>query len=103
MYILDDGDGTWDGSTRNQQNPARRDIHTIRAGGFAALQFEADNPGIWPFHCHAAWHLSGGLTMNIMTRPEDIPKIPQGMRDITCAAWNAYTDRNTVDQIDAGS
>lgn len=51
MYILDEGTGTWDGSIRNAQNPARRDIQTIRAGGFAALQFEADNPGVWrKFH-----------------------------------------------------
>jgi hypothetical protein len=47
MYILDEGTGTWDGSIRNRQNPARRDIQTIRAGGFAAMQFEADNPGVW--------------------------------------------------------
>jgi FtsP/CotA-like multicopper oxidase with cupredoxin domain len=47
MYILDEGTGTWDGSIRNAQNPARRDIQTIRAGGFAAMQFEADNPGVW--------------------------------------------------------
>jgi hypothetical protein len=71
--------------------------------GWAAFSFESDNPGIWPFHCHVAWHLSGGLAMNIMTRPNDIPKIPRGMEESTCIAWNAYTDRNTVDQIDAGS
>lgn len=47
MYILDEGAGVWDGSTRNAGNPARRDIQTIRASGFAALQFEADNPGVW--------------------------------------------------------
>lgn len=47
MYVLDEGTGSWDGSIRNRQNPTRRDIHTIRAGGFAALQFEADNPGVW--------------------------------------------------------
>jgi Multicopper oxidase len=22
------------------------------------MQFDADNPGVWPFHCHIAWHLS---------------------------------------------
>jgi FtsP/CotA-like multicopper oxidase with cupredoxin domain len=93
----------WDGTIVNPRNPTRRDTVIIPPLGWAALSFQADNPGIWPFHCHAAWHLSGGLTMNIMTRPEDIPKIPQGMRESTCAAWDAYTDRNTVDQIDAGS
>jgi FtsP/CotA-like multicopper oxidase with cupredoxin domain len=94
---------TWDGTIIHPSNPARRDTVIIPPTGWAAIAFQADNPGIWPLHCHMAWHLSGGLAMNIMTRPEDIPKIPQGMRESTCAAWNAYTDRNTVDQIDAGS
>jgi hypothetical protein len=102
MYILDEGDGTWDGSIRNQQNPARRDVQTIRAGGFAAIQFEADNPGIWPFHCHVAWHLSGGLAMNVMSRPDDIPTIPNVMPE-TCVDWDWYSSHNVVDQIDAGS
>lgn len=102
MYVLDEGMGTWDGSIRNQQNPARRDIQTIRASGFAALQFEADNPGVWPFHCHVAWHLSGGLAMNVVSRPDDIPQIPNVMPE-TCVDWNWYSDHNVVDQIDAGS
>ncbi len=36
------------------------------------LQFNADNPGVWPFHCHIAWHVSSGLYVNIMERPADI-------------------------------
>ncbi|KAM0694950.1 hypothetical protein Q7P36_005306 [Cladosporium allicinum] len=102
MYILDEGTGTWDGSIRNAQNPARRDIQTIRAGGFAAMQFEADNPGVWPFHCHVAWHLSGGLAMNVVSRPDDIPQIPNVMPE-TCVDWDWYSSHNVVDQIDAGS
>jgi hypothetical protein len=30
------------------------------------FQIDADNPGMWPFHCHIAWHVSGGLYMNIL-------------------------------------
>ena len=36
------------------------------------IEFTADNPGVWPFHCHIAWHVSGGLYMNVMERPADI-------------------------------
>jgi FtsP/CotA-like multicopper oxidase with cupredoxin domain len=42
----------WDGTVTNQANPARRDTHLITPfGGFAVYQFNADNPGVWPFHC----------------------------------------------------
>lgn len=59
MYILHDGDGFWDGhSITNPQNPLRRDTHNLRPNGHMVMQFEADNPGVWPFHCHIAWHLS---------------------------------------------
>lgn len=30
------------------------------------IDFLADNPGVWPFHCHVAWHISDGLSMNVM-------------------------------------
>ena len=30
----------------------------VQPGGHIVLQYEADNPGVWPFHCHIAWHLS---------------------------------------------
>lgn len=79
------------------------DIQIIESKGYSVFQFEADNPGVWPFHCHVAWHLSGGLAMNVMSRPEDIPTIPAGTKEKTCAAWDAYSNTNVVDQIDAGS
>jgi FtsP/CotA-like multicopper oxidase with cupredoxin domain len=30
------------------------------------LDFVADNPGVWPFHCYIAWDVSDGLYINIM-------------------------------------
>ena len=56
MFVLSEGTGTWDGTTQgNSSNPARRDVQLIRPGGYIAIQVDADNPGIWPFHCHIAW------------------------------------------------
>jgi FtsP/CotA-like multicopper oxidase with cupredoxin domain len=42
----------------------RRDTGTVffdgaptdTAAGWVALRFVTDNPGVWPFHCHIAWH-----------------------------------------------
>ena len=68
------------------------------------MQFDTDNPGVWPFHCHVAWHTSGGLYANILERPADIAKdfqIPLVLQQ-TCDNWVKYTNSDVVDQIDSG-
>ncbi|KAK1820937.1 hypothetical protein LTR12_004649 [Friedmanniomyces endolithicus] len=95
---------TWDGSVVNPNNPLRRDGLLIPPYGFAAIQFELTNPGAWPFHCHVAWHLSGGQGMQIVYKPEQIPTIPAGQMEQTCVNWNWFTSNDgTVDQIDSGA
>lgn len=99
----------WSGSVINPSSPMRRDVQIIPAGGYMALQFEADNPGVWPFHCHAAWHLSGGLAVNLITRASEIAgSMPEGgvegLRARSCAKWDAWQAAGGVaDQIDSGS
>jgi len=51
MSILNTGVGQWDGSIVNPNNPQRRDVQQLVVGGFLVVQFDLDNPGIWPFHC----------------------------------------------------
>lgn len=70
MFVLNEGVGSWDGTVVNPSNPARRDVQMVQPNGFIALQVEADNPGVWPFHCHIAWHVSGGLYVNILVSME---------------------------------
>lgn len=40
-----------------------RDTVQIPSRGYAVLRFRADNPGVWLFHCHIAWHLASGMAM----------------------------------------
>ncbi|KAH7381904.1 Cupredoxin [Cadophora sp. MPI-SDFR-AT-0126] len=105
MQILAEGPGDYDGSTIvNPSNPQRRDVQLVRANGHFVFQYDADNPGVWPFHCHIAWHVSGGLYANFMERPDDISQksqIPYIMQQ-TCVDWQAYTNRDVVDQVDSG-
>ncbi|KAI9776533.1 MAG: hypothetical protein M1839_009514 [Geoglossum umbratile] len=104
MFILHEGPGKWDGATiTNPKNPARRDTQLLQPLGHMAIQINADNPGVWPFHCHIAWHLSGGLYINVMERPADISEmeIPDVMAQ-TCRDWAAYSNTTVVSQIDAG-
>lgn len=57
----------------------RRDVATLEGFGWLALRFVADNPGIWAFHCHMAWHSESGLVMQFLDRVDvvanwDIPE-----------------------------
>lgn len=103
MYVLAAGTGSWSGTVVNPNNPMRRDVHILPANGYLVLQFDLDNPGVWPLHCHVAWHVSGGLQVTYVERPDDvrnlgIPKQKWG----ECETWGAYTNNNIVDMIDSG-
>ncbi|KAI9814972.1 MAG: hypothetical protein M1826_002104 [Phylliscum demangeonii] len=105
MQVLHEGEGVWDGtSITNVNNPQRRDVQMVRTGGHLVIQYTTDNPGVWPFHCHIAWHLSSGLYVNFLEHPDAIAKREQipGVVRQTCDAWSAYSNREVVDQIDSG-
>ncbi|MCJ1319188.1 hypothetical protein MMC15_004521 [Xylographa vitiligo] len=104
MYILHQGPGFWDGvSITNPSNPQRRDVQMLSPSSHIVIQYDADNPGVWPFHCHIAWHLSLGLYMNIIEQPAQITEmqIPEVVPQ-TCINWDKYSNTNVVDQIDSG-
>jgi len=94
----------WDGSITRASNPQRRDVHNLLAGHYLVVQWNQDNPGTWPFHCHTAWHLSAGFVWSILERPDDVRRemqIPQTMSQ-TCNYWQAWSKSHVVDQIDDG-
>ncbi|KAM0252819.1 hypothetical protein ACHAQJ_007558 [Trichoderma viride] len=105
MYILHEGYGEWDGKTViRPSNPQRRDVFLIRGWGHVVMQFDAaDNPGVWPFHCHIAWHASAGLFMQFLANPEGVRnlRIPNVVAE-TCRQWGRWTNTNIPDQIDSG-
>jgi len=100
-WVLAEGEGSWDGNVINPQNPVRRDTHLLRANGYLVLQINNDNPGVWPLHCHVAWHLSGGLYVNLLMSPDKIDAMPAANQQ-TCTDWNDWSSRNYVDEIDDG-
>ena len=60
FWVLAQGFGQWDGSITNPSNPPRRDTQLVASGNattpaYIVIEWEANNPGIWPFHCHVAW------------------------------------------------
>lgn len=71
FWVLAEGIGEWDGTIRNPLNPQRRDSQQLGPGtvdvpAFIVIQWETDNPGIWPFHCHVSTHASAGLYVNFL-------------------------------------
>jgi hypothetical protein len=61
----------------------------------------SDNPGVWPFHCHIAWHAGAGLFVDVMENPAAIKNlpIPSSINQV-CADWNAFSATGKVDQIE---
>jgi FtsP/CotA-like multicopper oxidase with cupredoxin domain len=54
----------------NISNPLRRDTVTVEGFGWILLRFVTDNPGIWAFHCHNAWHAEAGMVMQFLSQPD---------------------------------
>jgi FtsP/CotA-like multicopper oxidase with cupredoxin domain len=84
-----------DGPTLEGNNPTRRDTTQLPAWGWLVVAFETNNPGAWLFHCHTAWHVSQGLSVQFL---EQLAAIPRAM-DLstlapTCNAWNEYYPAN---------
>ncbi|GLT79186.1 hypothetical protein SLA2020_506830 [Shorea laevis] len=70
----------------NLIDPAERNTVGVPAGGWVAIRFLADNPGVWFMHCHLEVHTSWGLKMawvvndgkgrkqKLLPPPSDLPK-----------------------------
>jgi hypothetical protein len=88
----------WDPYNMNLKliNPPRRDVVLLPSNGYVVIAFKADNPGPWLIHCHIAFHISGGLGMQIMeNQPGAFDIWPDNSRAIAearrvCRNWNAW-------------
>lgn len=106
----DEEAGVFDSTNSTQTNypaiPMRRDTLVLRPDGYIVLRFQADNPGVWLFHCHIEWHMDQGLIATMIEAPLDVQKsltIPQDHFG-ACAAGNVpqagNAAANTVDFLD---
>nr|XP_043635353.1 laccase-4-like [Erigeron canadensis] len=70
----------------NLVDPVERNTIGVPSGGWVAIRFRADNPGVWFMHCHLEIHTTWGLKMaflvdngngpneSILPPPKDLPK-----------------------------
>ncbi|XP_071908076.1 laccase-4-like [Coffea arabica] len=90
FFIVGQGIGNFDPKKDpakfNLVDPAERNTVGVPSGGWIAIRFLADNPGVWFMHCHLEVHTSWGLKMAWIVQdgkgrkqklpppPSDLPK-----------------------------
>ncbi|KAM0925369.1 hypothetical protein ACQ4PT_004234 [Festuca glaucescens] len=88
FFVVGQGSGNYDPAHDparfNLVDPVERNTVGVPAGGWAAIRFRADNPGVWFMHCHLEVHMSWGLKMAWLvldgSRPEQ--KLPPPPADL---------------------
>ncbi|XP_038719007.1 laccase-3-like [Tripterygium wilfordii] len=67
FYVIGSGFGNFnparDTANFNLIDPPQRNTIGTPPGGWVAIRFVADNPGVWLMHCHLDSHLGWGLAM----------------------------------------
>ncbi|KAH9620687.1 hypothetical protein KSS87_015709 [Heliosperma pusillum] len=88
FYVVGYGSGNYNSQTAslNLIDPPKLNTIGVPAGGWAAIRFVADNPGVWFMHCHLEVHMSWGLSTALIVKngqgkaeklphpPADLPK-----------------------------
>lgn len=88
----------------NTINPPRRDVAVLPPGGYLAVAFKLDNPGVWLVHCHIAWHASQGLALEFLESKESLKMASEdrAVFDDMCEAWNNWSADMPWNQEDSG-
>ncbi|WOH02724.1 hypothetical protein DCAR_0522113 [Daucus carota subsp. sativus] len=90
FFVVGQGFGDYnpnvDPRSFNLVDPVERNTVGVPSGGWVAIRFLADNPGVWFMHCHLEVHTSWGLKMawlvldgklsnqKLLPPPADLPK-----------------------------
>ncbi|KAM1115546.1 hypothetical protein TB2_006076 [Malus domestica] len=88
FFVVGQGFGNFDPnndpSNFNLVDPVERNTVGVPSGGWVAIRFLADNPGVWLMHCHFDVHLSWGLRMAWVVQDGKLPnqKLPPPPSDL---------------------
>ncbi|KAK6943083.1 Multicopper oxidase, N-terminal [Dillenia turbinata] len=90
FFVVGKGLGNYnprsDPKSFNLVDPIERNTVSVPSGGWVAIRFRADNPGVWFMHCHLEVHTTWGLKMaflvdngkgpkeSVIPPPSDLPK-----------------------------
>ncbi|KQK15781.1 laccase-4 [Brachypodium distachyon] len=77
FFVVGQGFGNYDvvndPAQFNLVDPVERNTVAVPAGGWVAIRFIADNPGVWFMHCHLEVHTTWGLRMAWLVRDGSLP------------------------------
>ncbi|KAL1312932.1 hypothetical protein HN51_039507 [Arachis hypogaea] len=77
FFVVGQGFGNFDPkkdpAKYNLVDPQERNTVGVPSGGWVAIRFFADNPGVWFMHCHFEVHLSWGLKMAWIVEDGKLP------------------------------
>ncbi|XP_042431805.1 laccase-4-like [Zingiber officinale] len=88
FFVVGQGSGNFDQDNHpvvfNLVDPVERNTVGVPAGGWVAIRFLADNPGVWLMHCHIETHLTWGLKMGWLVLDGSLPsqKLPPPPSDL---------------------
>lgn len=88
FYVIGYGTGNYDQQTAkfNLEDPPYLNTIGVPVGGWAAIRFVANNPGLWLLHCHFDIHQTWGMSTMFIVKngkkvqeslphpPADLPK-----------------------------
>ncbi|KAK1425275.1 hypothetical protein QVD17_20625 [Tagetes erecta] len=86
FYVVGYGSGNYNPQTAsfNLVDPPYMNTIGVPVGGWAAIRFVADNPGVWLMHCHLETHMAWGLSVALIVKNgqgpmETLPRPPSDM------------------------
>ncbi|XP_031386005.1 laccase-17-like [Punica granatum] len=88
FFVVGQGFGNFDPNKDppkfNLVDPVERNTVAVPSGGWVAIRFLADNPGVWFMHCHFEVHISWGLRMAWIVLDGSLPsqKLPPPPSDL---------------------
>ena len=93
-----------DRSSLKTTNQPRRDTTMLPAKGWLIVAFKTNNPGAWLFHCHVAWHVGQGMSVQYLEQLSAIPTTNDlSVIAPACTAWsNYYPAHDPYYQTDSG-
>lgn len=78
---------------RKRSRAPFKDTVAIPNGGYTIIRFVADNPGVWFFHCHLAFHVEIGMALSLEILQPDgrLPPPPENFP--RCGSFVAPEDK----------
>lgn len=83
FWVLGHGNGKFDAEkdpkNYNLVDPIEKNTVAVHSFGWTALRFQANNPGVWAFHCHIESHFYMGMGVVFEEGIEKVGKLPSSI------------------------